>query len=107
MIPKPPKTREELGLSAPIFLDMRGSNSYHQAMDPGLYENLISVGEAVYEGDGVGLIHNMDHPSAAAIEVLARQSGIVGVMRGFPRVNIGDLVAVIGKAYGSIEDLPE
>ncbi len=106
VIPMPPQTRQELGLSAPIFLDMRGSNSYIHAMDAGVYENLIPVGELVKEGKPVGLIHNMDHPSAPAIEVLARQSGVVGVMRGFPRVSIGDLVAVVGKAYGLIEELP-
>ena len=107
VIPTPPRTREELGLSAPVFLDMRGSNSYVHAMDAGVYENLIPVGEGVNEGEPVGLIHNMDHPSAPAQEVLAPQSGVVGVMRGFPRVLIGDLVAVIGKPYGSIEELPE
>ena len=107
VIPEAPKTRQEVGLSAPVFLDMRGSNSYIYAMDPGVYENLIPVGEAVNASEPVGLIHNMDHPSAPAIEVLARQSGIVGVMRGFPRVSIGDLVAVVGQSYGSIEELPE
>ncbi|MBI3429383.1 MAG: succinylglutamate desuccinylase/aspartoacylase family protein [Actinobacteria bacterium] len=107
VIPLPPQTRQELGLSAPIFLDMRGSNSYVYAMDAGVYENLIPVGEHVKEGEPVGMIHNMDHPSVKAIEVLARQSGVVGVMRGFPRVTLGDLVAVIGKPYKSIEDLPE
>lgn len=103
----PTKSRVELGLSAPIFLDMRGSRSYVHAMDAGLYENLIPLGETVMEGEPVGLIHNMDHPSAPAIRVLAPQTGVVGVMRGFPRVVIGDLVAVIGKAYESIEELPE
>lgn len=103
----PPRTRVELGLSAPVFLDMRGPKSYVHALDSGVYENLIPLGDAVEEGAVVGLIHDMDHPSSPAVEVLAPQSGVVGVMRGFPRVAIGDLVAVIGKAYGSVDELPE
>jgi predicted deacylase len=102
-----PKTREELGLSAPVILDMRGPNAYVSAMGAGVYENLIPLGKWINEGEPVGLIHNMDHPSAPAIEVLAPQSGVVGVMRGFPRVTIGDLVAVIGRPYAKVEDLPE
>lgn len=107
VIPAPVKTRQDLDLSAPIFLDMRGAKSYLHAMDAGVYENLISLGEPVNEGEPVGLIHNMDHPSAPALKVLAPQTGIVGVMRGFPRVGIGDLVAVIGRAYKSVDELPE
>jgi predicted deacylase len=101
------KTRKEMGIPTPIILDMRGSQSYVSALDSGVYENLIPVGDWVNEGDPVGLIHDMDHPGTPAVKVLALQSGIVGVMRGFPRVVIGDLVAVIGTPYASVDELPE
>jgi predicted deacylase len=102
-----PKTRAELGLPAAITIDFRGSNSYHLANDFGVYENVKGVGDSVVEGEIIGLIHNLDSPNCEPAEIRARQSGLVGVMRGFPRVNPGDVVAVIGKSYSSPDQLPE
>lgn len=101
------QSRAELGLSAPIFLDLRGSNSYHSATHVGLYENIKGCGDAVAQGEVIGLIHDMDHPDTPAVEIRAQQSGVIGVMRGFPRVNIGDVVAVLGPAYSSTDEFPE
>jgi predicted deacylase len=101
------KTRTELGLSAPILLDMRGANAYVLSQDSGVYENLVNVGDWINVGEPIGLIHNLDHPDVPEIQVMAPQSGILGVMRGYPRVVIGDVVAVIGTPYTSPEDLPE
>jgi N-alpha-acetyl-L-2,4-diaminobutyrate deacetylase len=100
------KNRVELGLFAPMFLTMRGSKSYAYANDTRVYEDLISLGETVFEGEPVGLIHKMDHPSAPAIPVFAPQTGVRGVMRGFPRVTIGDVVAVVRPGYASPYNLP-
>ena len=101
------KTRQELGLSAPLFLDLRGSRSYHSATRAGLYENVKGCGDAVTEGEVIGLIHDMDHPDTPATEIKAKQSGVIGVMRGFPRVGVGDVVAVLGPAYASTDEFPE
>jgi hypothetical protein len=49
----------------------------------------------------------MDHPDTPAAEIRAKQSGVIGVMRGFPRVGIGDVVAVLGPAYSSTDEFPE
>lgn len=102
-----PKSRVELGLSAPIFVDMRGPNAYHSATHTGLYENIIGLGKAVKKGEVIGLIHEMDHPDTPAVQIFAQQDGVVGVMRGFPRVTPGDVVAVIGKPYSSTDEMPE
>jgi predicted deacylase len=102
-----PKTRQELGKSAPVFLDLRGSRSYHSATHAGLYENIKGCGDQVAEGEVIGLIHDMDHPDTPAVEIRAKQSGVIGVMRGFPRVGIGDVVAVLGPAYASTDEFPE
>lgn len=101
------KTREEQGLSAPIFIDLRGSHAYHSATHSGLYENIKGCGESVEKGEVIGLIHDMDHPDTPAVEIRAAQSGVIGVMRGFPRVQIGDVVAVLGPAYASTDQFPE
>ena len=101
------KTREELGLPAPVFLDLRSSKSYHSATHVGLYENIKGAGDAVEKGEIIGLIHDMDHPDTPASEIRAQQTGVIGVMRGFPRVNIGDVVAVLGPAYASTDQFPE
>ena len=102
-----PKSRVELGLSAPIFVDMRGPHAYHSATHTGLYENIIGLGKAVKKGEVIGLIHEMDHPDTPAVKIFAEQDGVVGVMRGFPRVTPGDVVAVIGKPYASTDAMPE
>ena len=65
------------------------------------------AGDAVEKGEVIGLIHDMDHPDTPAAEIRAQQSGVIGVMRGFPRVNIGDVVAVLGPAYASTDQFPE
>ena len=101
------KTRVQLGLPAPIFLDLRSGNSYHSATHAGLYENIKGCGDSVEKGEVIGVIHDMDHPDTPAAEIRAQQSGVIGVMRGFPRVNIGDVVAVLGPAYSSTDDFPE
>lgn len=102
-----PKSRVQLGLSAPIFLDMRGPNAYHSATHTGLYENIVGLGKVVKEHETIGLIHEMDHPDTDVVEIIAKQDGIIGVMRGFPRVKPGDVVAVIGKPYSSIDEIQD
>lgn len=101
------KTREELGLSAPVFLDLRGSKAYHSAPRAGLYENVKGCGDAVALNEVIGYIHDMDHPDTPATPVHAQQAGTIGVMRGFPRVGVGDVVAVLGPAYSSTDEFPE
>ena len=48
----------------------------------------------------------MDNPEVPAIQVIAKQNGVLGVERGFPRVTPGDVVALVGMAYKSVADLP-
>lgn len=100
-------TREELGLSPPIYLDLRSPKAYHLASHNGLYENLKGCGDSVESGEVIGYIHDMDHPDTPAFKICAQQSGTIGVMRGFPRVNIGDVVAVLGPTYSSTDEFPE
>jgi predicted deacylase len=44
------RSREELGLSAPIFIDLRGVHAYHHATHSGLYENVRGCGDSVAKG---------------------------------------------------------
>lgn len=99
-------SRVAQGLPPAKFIDLRGSKSYHHASFAGLYENIKGCGDSVEEGEVIGLIHDMDHADTAAVKILAQQSGIIGVMRGFPRVNIGDVVAVLGPEYASLDEFP-
>jgi len=100
------QSRTEQGQTPPIFIDLRGSHSYHHATHAGLYENIKGCGDQVAKGEVIGRIHDMDHPDTPAIPILAQQSGMIGVMRGFPRVNIGDVVAVLGPQYASPDEFP-
>ena len=101
-----PKTREEQGLPSAIILDMRAETAYHSVNDFGLYENLFPLGGSIKKGEVLGLVHNMDNPEVPAVPVIARQDGVLGVERGYPRVTPGDVVALVGMAYKSVADLP-
>jgi predicted deacylase len=102
----PPRTREEQGLPSAKYIDLRGSLSYHHTTHSGLYENVKGCGDSVSKGDVIGYVHDMDHPDTPAVAILAQQSGVIGVMRGFPRVKIGDVVAVLGPEYSSPDEFP-
>lgn len=101
-----PRSRIDQGLVPAKYIDLRGSHSYHHATHSGLYENIKGCGDSVTAGDVIGVIHDMDHSDTPAVKILAQQTGVIGVMRGFPRVNIGDVVAVLGPEYASPDEFP-
>jgi hypothetical protein len=54
-------------------------------------------------GDLVGLIHDFKSADNKVIEVRARRSGIVALVRGYSPVTTGDVVCMIGELFPSIE----
>ena len=74
--------------------------------DEKVIENKDLFAKEIKKGEVLGLVHNMDNPEVPAVPVIARQDGVLGVERGYPRVTPGDVVALVGMAYKSVADLP-
>ena len=85
------------------FIDLRAPEAYHNAPEAGLYENLKPAGSEVRAGELIGRIHFTDSPDRPSVDIPANCSGVIGVIRGYPRVKVGDCVAVIGPAREAID----
>jgi predicted deacylase len=85
------------------ILDLREDVAFVLAPTEGIYENKVDLYQHVNEGDVVGLIHNFRSADLEVVEVKARQSGMVSLIRGYPPVVTGDVVANIGVVYPDIE----
>ncbi|MBC7966636.1 MAG: succinylglutamate desuccinylase/aspartoacylase family protein [Fuerstia sp.] len=59
----------------------------------GYFETHVKLGDAVRQGDALGTIYPLDGSAAAVVK--ATQSGIVLVLRTFPRVHAGESVGVV------------
>lgn len=85
------------------ILDFRDSISFVTAPLDGIYENRVDLYQQVNEGDVVGLIHNFKSSSLEVVEVRARRSGMVSLIRGYPPVVTGDVVCNIGILHPDID----
>lgn len=85
------------------ILDSRDPLSFSTALADGIYENRVDLHEFVKVGDVVGLIHNFKSAANEVIEVRARRSGMVSLIRGYSPVTTGDVVCTICDLYPNIE----
>lgn len=59
----------------------------------GYWETKVALGDSIREGQCLGLVYPLD--GSQPIQMLASESGVLVVLRTFPRVRIGDSVGVI------------
>jgi predicted deacylase len=85
------------------IIEFRDPLSFSTALCDGIYENRVDLLEQVKVGDVVGLIHNFKSADNAVVEVLARRSGTVALVRGYSPVTTGDVVCKIGELYPNLE----
>ncbi len=85
------------------IIDSRDPLSFVTAPAEGIYENTVDLYDHVTAGDIVGRIHNFKQAGGEVIEVRARRSGIIAVIRGYPPVTIGDVVCYIGALYNDFD----
>lgn len=82
---------------AHVVEDAQPNAGHMQVCNPspvtGYFETHVKLGDTVHPGDALGTIYPLDG-SAAAV-VMATQSGIVLVLRTFPRVHAGESVGVV------------
>ena len=79
------------------------SVSFVSALTDGIYENRVDLHQHVEVGDLVGLIHNFKSADNEVVEVRARRSGTVALIRGYSPVTTGDVVCQIGELFLDIE----
>jgi predicted deacylase len=79
------------------------SVSFVSALKDGIYENRVDLHQRVEVGDVVGLIHNFKSADNEAVEVRARRSGTVALIRGYSPVVTGDVVCQIGELFPDIQ----
>lgn len=80
-----------------VVEDAQPNAGHMQVCNPspvtGYFDTHVKIGDAVRQGDVLGTIYPLD--GSAATIVKATQSGIVLVLRTFPRVHAGELVGVV------------
>jgi predicted deacylase len=87
-------------------VENREPNSGHmQVCNPspitGYFEANVQLGDAVRSGDPLGTVHSLDCMESLVIQ--ATQSGIVLVLRTFPRVRAGESVGVVMETESQID----
>ena len=65
----------------------------HPSPTSGLFEARVCLGDHVQQGQTIGIVH--EHDSTARQPVHADKSGMMIVLRSFPRVRKGDSVGVV------------
>jgi N-alpha-acetyl-L-2,4-diaminobutyrate deacetylase len=95
--------RAESTEKATKIIDFIDPLSFSTALCDGIYENRVDLHEHVKAGDVVGLIHNFKSADNEVVEVLARRSGMVALIRGYSPVTTGDVVCTVGELFPNIE----
>lgn len=82
---------------AHVVEDAQPNAGHMQVCNPspftGYFETHVKLGDAVRQGDPLGKIYPLDGSAAAVVK--ATLSGIVLVLRTFPRVHVGESVGVV------------
>ncbi len=91
------ETRESLGLPPQTLLMATDADNYLLAPVSGLFETLVDLGQRVCEGAVVGRIHSLERPELEPEPVVARNDGVVCVVRAIATTAQGDNVVVVAR----------
>lgn len=85
-----------------VVEDDRPASGHLQVCHPspltGLFQPSVRLGDDIHRGDVLGLVHSIDGKQQA--EIAADRSGIVLMLRTFPRVRAGETVGVVLESGG-------
>jgi len=90
-------SRESLGLPPQTLLMATDAGNYLLAPVSGLFETLVDLGQRVSSGDLVGRIHSLERPDLVPEPIVARNDGIVCVVRAIATTEQGDNVVVVAR----------
>jgi N-alpha-acetyl-L-2,4-diaminobutyrate deacetylase len=91
------ETRESLGLPPQTLLMATDADNYLLAPVSGLFETLVDLGQLVHAGELVGRIHSLEQPEREPEPVVARNDGVVCVVRAIATTEQGDNVVVVAR----------
>lgn len=81
----------------PTFLMATELENYLLAPESGLFETLVDLGQRVEAGQPVGRIHFLERPDREPEVVLAKNDGVVCVVRAIATTEQGDNIVVIAR----------
>ncbi|MBL8688062.1 MAG: succinylglutamate desuccinylase/aspartoacylase family protein [Rhodospirillaceae bacterium] len=84
--------------AAPRWLRFRDGSLFPVAPEDGVFESRCALGQEVEAGDLCGLVHVVERPDRAPIEIRFRDSGVVVGLRHIARVAAGDDLAHVAQA---------
>ena len=84
--------------TTPRWLRFRDGSLFPVAPEGGVFEARCALGQDVAVGDLCGLVHVVERPDRAPIEVRFRDSGVVVGLRHIARVAAGDDLAHVAQA---------
>ena len=90
-----PETAEDKKKNSTCY-EIDSLNSYCYALDSGLFEPLVELGEHIVDGQSAAFIHDPETPWAQPVEVRFNTSGVVLCKRLPARVERGDCLFEIG-----------
>jgi N-alpha-acetyl-L-2,4-diaminobutyrate deacetylase len=96
-------TREDLGRPEPTLLMATDEDDYLLAPESGLFETLVDLGQAVEPGQPVGRIHFLERPERPPEVIVARNGGVVCVVRAIATTDQGDNVVVTARVVDRSE----
>lgn len=88
---------------SPLFLEMTDASCYVQAVDSGVLELLVALGESVQRGQAVAHIHHTEKNGIPPIVYTAASDGVLIAKRHTALVNMGDTIAVIAEVREKLE----
>jgi N-alpha-acetyl-L-2,4-diaminobutyrate deacetylase len=92
-----PVTRAQLGLPEQTLLMATERDNYLLAPESGMFETFVDLGRRVSAGEPVGQVHFLERPDREPEVVVARNDGIVCVVRAIATTEQGDNVVVVAR----------
>jgi N-alpha-acetyl-L-2,4-diaminobutyrate deacetylase len=92
-----PVTRAQLGLPEQTLLMATDRDNYLLAPESGMFETFVDLGQRVSVDEPVGQVHFLERPEREPEVVLAKNDGIVCVVRAIATTEQGDNVVVVAR----------
>lgn len=90
-----PVAPDSIGLPRTRMMEVPEAGGYVMALDNGLYEPFVEVGEALEKGQVIGRIHDLEQIDRPPAEAVAPRAGLLIIRAGRGQVRRGDTIGVI------------
>lgn len=91
------ETRASRGLREPVILRAVDADDWMLSPEGGLFETLVSLGQAVDASEVVGRLHFIERPDRPPVDIRTRRAGVVCAIRAIATTQQGDCLVVTGR----------